>query len=160
MCIEQMDISQGTRQLLLSNYTVIENQRAYLEALPGVEKISVRFQNEVGRNVHYGKMQSLFPQLKICSSLNTNVEATCKNVTKASGIQDLVSYLGIGMESVMAFGDNGNDYEMIEAVGIGVAMGNADTDIKKIADKVTRSNTEDGVAYMIKEVLGWQQELL
>ena len=159
-CIEQMDISEGTKQLLLSNCTVVENQRIYLKSLSGVEKISVRFQNEASKNQYYGKMEALFPQLKICSSLETNVEATCSNVTKASGIQDLVSYLGIGMDSVMAFGDNGNDYEMIETAGLGIAMGNADEDIKKIANRITKSNTEDGVAYMVKEVLGWQQELL
>lgn len=160
MRVKQMDISQGTRQLLLSNCTIVKNQRAYLASLSGIEKISVRFQDETERDQYYGKMQELFPQLKICSSLGTNVEANCKNITKASGLWDLIEYLGIGMDTVMAFGDNGNDYEMIEAAGIGVAMGNAEADIKKLADKITKSNTEDGVAYMVKEVLGWQQELL
>lgn len=157
-CIKQMDISEGTRYLLLSNCTIVEDQRAYLELLSGVEKISIRFKNEAEREKYYGKMQERFPQLKICSSLSTNVEANCKNVTKASGIQDLATYLGISMDSVMAFGDNGNDYEMIEAAGLGIAMGNADVGIKELADRVTKSNTEDGVAYMVKEVLGWRQE--
>lgn len=156
--INQMEASDGTKQLLLTDCVMVEDQRGYLSGLPGVEKISIRFQNEHEKKRLYRKIQEMFPQFQICSSLETNIEANCRNITKATGIRDLVSYLGLEMESVMAFGDNGNDYEMILSAGIGVAMGNAEADIKKAADRVTRSNTEDGVAYMIREVFGWQQE--
>lgn len=156
-CIRQMEISEGTKQLLLSNCTKVEKQRAYLEGIPGVEKISIRFRNEKLKKQLYNQIEEMFPQLKICSSLETNIEANCKYVTKATGIQDLIEYLGIHMNSVMAFGDNGNDYEMLSAAGIGVAMGNSTPEIKAAADKITRDNTEDGVAYMVREVLGWQQ---
>lgn len=159
-CINEMEVSEGTKQLLLSNCTRVEDQRGYLAGLPGVEKISVRFQNENRKDEVYAKIKEMFPQFKICSSLSTNIEANCNYVTKAAGLQDLVSHLGLGMDSVMAFGDSGNDYDMILSAGIGVAMGNAEAEIKKIADKITRDNTEDGVAYMVREVFGWQQELL
>lgn len=155
--VSEMEATEGTRQLLLSNCTKVEDQRAYLAGLPGVEKISIRFQNEDQKNRMYTEVQKMFPQFEVCSSLTTNIEANCRNITKATGIQELVSHLGFGMDSVMAFGDNGNDCEMISAAGIGVAMGNAEADIKKIANKITRDNTEDGVAYMIREVFGWQQ---
>jgi hypothetical protein len=42
---------------------------------------------------------------------------------------------------------------MIEWAGIGVAMGNADEKVKKVADFITLSNTEDGVAYAIKKFI-------
>ena len=158
--IEKMDISEGAKQLLLSNCMPVEDQRGYLQSLSGVEKISMRCQNEEVKNQYCGKIETLFSDLKICSSLETNVEATCKGVTKASGLQELLSHLKIGKDSVMAFGDSGNDYEMLEMAGLGVAMGNADPEIKEIADQITKSNTEDGVDYMVREVLGWQQELL
>ena len=51
----------------------------------------------------------------------------------------------------MACGDSPNDGAMIKAAGIGVAMGNADESIKDIADFVTLSNTEDGVAYAVRK---------
>lgn len=156
--VQQMEVSEGTKKLLLTNCAKVENQRECLAELPGVEKISIRFQNEYRKNQVYVQIQKLFPQFKICSSLATNIEANCRNVTKASGIRELISYLGFGMDAVMAFGDNGNDYEMISDSGFGVAMGNAETEIKEIADRVTLSNTEDGVASMIREVFGWQQE--
>jgi hydroxymethylpyrimidine pyrophosphatase-like HAD family hydrolase len=54
------------------------------------------------------------------------------------------------LENVMAFGDEENDYEMIEQVGVGVAMGNAIPKIKQVATAETLSNTEDGVAAYLK----------
>ena len=50
----------------------------------------------------------------------------------------------------MACGDSSNDLDMIKAAGIGVAMGNADKEIKAAADFITKTNEEDGVAYAIK----------
>ena len=50
----------------------------------------------------------------------------------------------------MAVGDSGNDCAMIEAAGLGVAMGNATDDIKKIADVTTDDNNHDGVATAIE----------
>ncbi|MDO5411786.1 MAG: Cof-type HAD-IIB family hydrolase [Lachnospiraceae bacterium] len=158
--VAQMDESDGTKNLLLSNCIFSNDQRAHLASLPGVEKISIRFLKEQDQAALYEKVQKHFPQLKICASLATNIEATCRNVTKATGMQELALNLGISMESVMAFGDNGNDREMLEEAGIGVAMGNSDEAIKRLAKRVTKRNTEDGVAYMIREVFGWQQELL
>ena len=45
----------------------------------------------------------------------------------------------------MAFGDGGNDIPMLRHVGIGVAMGNAENDVKQVADYVTASVDEDGI---------------
>lgn len=51
----------------------------------------------------------------------------------------------------MAVGDSGNDHAMIEAAGLGVAMGNATDDIRKIADVTTDDNNHDGVAAAIEK---------
>ena len=53
------------------------------------------------------------------------------------------------MNDVIAFGDNYNDIEMLKAVGLGVAVSNAKKEVLAIADKVTDSNKNDGVAKMI-----------
>ena len=79
---------------------------------------------------------------------------------KPAGIQAMIDYYGIDRSEIMVFGDGGNDSDMLEYAGIGVAMGNAEESIKKAADRVTGSNTENGVAQMIREVFGWQPELL
>lgn len=54
--------------------------------------------------------------------------------------------LGIKREEVIAMGDSYNDQAMIEFAGLGVAMGNAPDDIKEIANYVTDTNMNDGVA--------------
>jgi hydroxymethylpyrimidine pyrophosphatase-like HAD family hydrolase len=53
----------------------------------------------------------------------------------------------------MAFGDQGNDQTMIEFAGIGVAMGNAVMELKAVANDVTHSSDEDGVARYIHKYL-------
>ena len=58
------------------------------------------------------------------------------------------------MESIMAFGDGENDISMIKAAGIGIAMSNADPDVRSAADMVTSSNNNDGVAEVLEEFYG------
>lgn len=80
-----------------------------------------------------------------------------KDVSKGIALDFIAKSLGIKQEEVVAFGDGLNDYEMIEYAGLGVAMGNAHEEIKKIADFVTSTNDEDGIADAIYEkVLGYK----
>ncbi|GAE28299.1 haloacid dehalogenase-like hydrolase [Halalkalibacter wakoensis JCM 9140] len=72
-------------------------------------------------------------------------------VTKGSSLQSLIETLGIKQEEVIAMGDSYNDEAMIRFAGLGVAMGNAPDDIKAIADHVTDTNMNDGVAKVIEE---------
>lgn len=53
---------------------------------------------------------------------------------------------------MICFGDGQNDREMLQAAGVGVAMGNAAPEIQAIADKVTASNDEDGIWQALKEL--------
>lgn len=64
---------------------------------------------------------------------------------KDIGIKKILEYLGIKREECMAFGDGGNDISMLKYVGIGVAMGNAGDDVKKVADYVTESVDDNGI---------------
>ena len=54
---------------------------------------------------------------------------------------------------MIAIGDAANDISMIEYAGLGVAMANASEDVKKVADLITVSNEEDGVAKVIEEYI-------
>lgn len=75
-------------------------------------------------------------------------------VNKSFGIQKLCDRYGIGMENVIAFGDTSNDNEMLRDAGIGVCMKNGTEDTKAMADYITLSNEEDGIAvYLQQEVL-------
>lgn len=98
--------------------------------------------------------QHLGSALHLYRSKDTYIEIAPKTISKASALALLLERkFGIGMDEVMAFGDNYNDMEMLQAVGLGVAMGNAREEVKSIADRVTLSNKEDGVALMIEELL-------
>lgn len=79
------------------------------------------------------------------------LEILHKNVDKGAAVNMLAKHLGIKQENVMALGDQGNDMAMIAYAGLGVAMGNAIPELKAIAQFVTSSNTEDGVARAIEQ---------
>lgn len=73
---------------------------------------------------------------------NVNVAQANKSI----GINDFLNYYNLQQSETMAFGDGGNDIEMLKHVAIGVAMGNATDDVKQIADYVTDSVDDNGVA--------------
>lgn len=73
------------------------------------------------------------------------------SVSKGVALAALAKRLGVKQEDVMAVGDSLNDIEMIRYAGLGVAMGNARREVKEIADVVTASNQEDGVAQAIEK---------
>ena len=58
--------------------------------------------------------------------------------------------MDIPKERIIAFGDENNDLEMIEYAGVGVAMANGIDELKSIADEVTLSNNEDGIAQVLR----------
>ena len=72
------------------------------------------------------------------------------NLNKKVTLEDLGKELNISLEEMTFFGDGLNDLEVIEAVGSGVAMGNALDEVKKRAKDITLSNNEDGIAHYIK----------
>ena len=73
-------------------------------------------------------------------------------VSKGRGLSMLAGKIGIAPEEMIAFGDEHNDYEMLQAVGFPVAMGNAIEPIKKISKMVTTTNNEAGVAYALDKL--------
>lgn len=83
-----------------------------------------------------------------------NYEISAAHVSKAEGLQVLCDHLGISVEQSIACGDEGNDYEMIQAAGLGIAMDNAIAPIKVIADVVVADCDHDGVAEAIESYLG------
>ena len=89
--------------------------------------------------------------LNIARSKPTYLEITDPAVNKGVALSRLADSLGIEQHQVMAFGDSGNDWEMVRYAGWGVAMGNAGDPIKAVARLVTASNDEDGIAKVLEE---------
>ena len=94
------------------------------------------------------------PEYDHFESMNAkSVEIYSKKNTKATGILEALKYLDIPIEQSYAFGDGKNDIEMLEAVGCGIAMGNASDEVKRFADKVTDTVQNDGVAVGIEKLI-------
>ncbi|MFV0429444.1 MAG: Cof-type HAD-IIB family hydrolase [Arachnia sp.] len=74
-------------------------------------------------------------------------------VSKAAGLARLCSLLGIAAADIVAFGDNHNDIDMLGWAGTGVAVANAIPEAKAVADELTASNDDDGVAGWIEDYL-------
>lgn len=73
---------------------------------------------------------------------------------KVQAIRELAKVLNISLNEIVAFGDDKNDMEMLKICGMGVAVANAVSDVKDIADSVTLSNDENGVAeWLAKKIL-------
>ncbi len=70
--------------------------------------------------------------------------------SKAKGMERVLRYYGIDREEIIAFGDGENDMEMLRFAGIGVAMENADPEVKEIADYVTDSVGEGGITHALQ----------
>lgn len=79
------------------------------------------------------------------------LEFLSKKSNKGLGVEALANHLGINAEEVICMGDAGNDAHMIEYAGLGVAMGNATEEIKALAQHITATNNEHGVAKVINE---------
>ena len=69
---------------------------------------------------------------------------------KMAGIKRYLEHIGIAPEEIIAFGDAENDLDMLRYAGIGVAMGNADEEVKAVADYVTADVDDDGIEKALK----------
>ena len=78
------------------------------------------------------------------------VEVTANNVNKATAINSILDEWKLDKNEIIAFGDSNNDLEMLDYVGVGVAMGNASDNVKTQSDYVTLDNDSDGIYYALK----------
>lgn len=81
------------------------------------------------------------------------LEISAAGVHKASALQQVVEGFGSNLDEVVAFGDMRNDLEMIQSAGHGVAMSNAHEQLRSVADEITATNDEDGVALVMERIL-------
>lgn len=121
-----------------------------LENKDEIENINIHFRYLEDR-AEMKKILESYEGITVTSSMSHNLELGGETTSKADAILNLCEILGIGEDKVMAMGDSLNDIAMIKAAGIGVAMGNAEEEVKNAADFVTLTNEEDGVAFAVKK---------
>ena len=95
---------------------------------------------------------NLNDSIHLYRSKPTYIEISPKSTDKLKALKHLLeaNYPSISLKEVIAFGDNYNDIDMLKHVGLGVAMGNAKPELKQVADLVTESNVNDGVATQLE----------
>jgi Cof subfamily protein (haloacid dehalogenase superfamily) len=81
------------------------------------------------------------------------LEISGPGVTKAFSLERLADEHGVGRDDVIAFGDTPNDIPMLAWASVGVAVANAHPEVLAIADEVTASNDDDGVAIVVERIL-------
>ena len=91
--------------------------------------------------------------LSVCSSTIKNIEISSPGRGKGQALRWLAEYLETERAQVMAFGDHVNDIDMLEAAGVGVAMGNAEPGVKQVADLVAPPCADDGLARLLRDMV-------
>jgi len=81
------------------------------------------------------------------------IEVMPKNIDKANSIDRMLSTVGLTRENIICCGDGYNDMSMIQYAGVGVAMENAQPEVKEAADYITDSNDNDGIVKVIDKFI-------
>ncbi len=121
------------------NKCLLQGEPSYILELEGI--FSEKYKDKLG----IFKSESFF------------LEMVPNGIDKAASIDRLIKSIGIKTEECIACGDGFNDVSMIEYAGLGVAMSNAKNEVKNVADFVTLSNDEDGIAYVLEKFCGIKQ---
>lgn len=91
--------------------------------------------------------------IEVSYAHSTTLEITASGVNKGNALKVLAERHHVPLNQTMAIGDNNNDLSMIRSAGWSIAMGNAYTELKKVADGITLDNDHDGVARAIEQIL-------
>ena len=147
MAAFDMGIYQDMFDRLCERY---DDPKDYIRTHPGeVIKVNLYHRDKASRDRNFARIKPL--NLSISYAEAFNLEMSPANVTKASGLRELCEFLKIDLSEAVAIGDADNDKEILQTAGLSVAMGNADDEIKGLADFVTLDNDNDGVAFAIEK---------
>lgn len=155
--VEHMPLPEYVKSLLSSKENRIEDLIGYLKDHDAkIQKATLNFQYRDGE---YFNREEVKKRLEACPDINlvdggfSNLEFTKTGVSKATGLGMLAEYLDVPMETVLAVGDSENDVEMLQVAGLGVAMENALDSVKEVADDITLTNDQEGVAAVIEKYI-------
>lgn len=157
-----MDFNALDKDTLITKIMLINEDLSMAEEMkalyPGIIVKDISIQAKEGYNRELFKDISKLPmefldKFTVSKVTPFNVEVMKKSANKRAGLEKLAEELKIKPHEIICIGDSGNDKQMIEYAGLGVAMGNAFPEIKEIADYVTFTNKENGVAHVIDKFI-------
>ena len=153
--IDEFTESDFARRIVKTLRTTVSDLSAYVtEHFDGVHKIQMFTDDKSVLAAAARAVHEVYPDYLITHALDCNLEINSPKAGKGNALQALASHLGLSMDQVMVFGDGNNDISMLKTAGCGVATANAMPEVKAVADRVTLSCDEEGVAAAIEELLG------
>ncbi len=164
-------IVERERGLNIGKYGMAEYQELYDRVATKVEDITA-FYDEYDQPVykvniyHLSRLESSFLKeeleeyiksgdlnLELVYSERTSLECSRTGTTKGTGLIKLCEYLGISISETIGVGDADNDIDMLSKVGLSVAMGNANSNVKAVSKVVVADNDHEGCAEVIQKFL-------
>lgn len=118
-----------------------------------VQKIQLFMHDDPLRRRLMEQLPTMFEELAVSSSISENIEINDARAHKGAALMALAAHLQLPREATFAFGDGLNDLTMLREAGTGIAMANAEPEVKAVADRLTLSCDDDGVARAIEEIL-------
>ena len=151
-----LTIAESVDRLVIMNGQEVQGQNSFvnttdefLEKYRDMPVAKISYMNPVSED----NVKALMEDGRVIYVHSGYVEIPARGCNKATGIKIVCDHLGADVERSIAIGDSANDDDMIKFAGIGVAMGNANEYIKSIADYVTTSCREGGVADAIEALI-------
>ncbi len=115
-----------------------------------IENINAFFYDHISKK-RVRDVIATIDDVNVTSSMPYNFELGGETTSKATALDFLLQKFGLIRDNLITFGDGPNDLSMINSAAIGVAMGNACTEVKESADEICLPNFEDGVAEFLKK---------
>jgi len=160
MPLKVVNFNSLERDTLVSKVTLINEDRSIIDEFRNtfkdveIHEKYISSNKGFNRNLFddYSNLHSgLTERFTVLKTTPFTLEVINKECNKGTGVKRVAQELGIRRDEIICIGDSGNDKHMISYAGLGVAMGNAFSEIKEIADYVTLSNEENGVAHVIEK---------
>lgn len=131
--------------VITNNFAVLLARVDKIVGVSGDHAVLVRLDATIsatlGRDATVGRSQRYY------------LEITAPAANKGDGLSALARAAGVALDEVAVIGDQRNDLPMFARAGLSIAMGQGPSDVRAAADRVTRSNEEDGVASAIDEIV-------
>ena len=151
-------VIEREKKVVKVNYNLVDFNQYFNENFKEVYKVSF-IEDDIDvfkKLVNYVEVNYSDEKITIQKSLSGYLEITHTNAKKSLGIEYIMNLKNIDRDSTVAFGDGENDISMLQSAGYSIVMGNASDKVKEHADFITKSNNEDGVAYVIEKIINNQ----
>ncbi len=133
--------------------TPVADLKRFIYGLPALQSVVAFFKNEEDLNACRAYFET-FPTLIVAQTDSHNLEIFSATAGKGNALLLLAELLSVERAETIAVGDSTNDYTMLQAAGLGLAMANAVPELKAVADAVICDYRDHGMKYILEQYIG------